>query len=260
MFEDLLMCLLSEEQLNQFLALSEKYFRPLRQDEIQFLQDFVFITEEQRMRWYDGIEQGSDEWHQARKMRINASEVGHAVGNGIKYKTPQQQAEHMVKYALDSNFTSITSEYGIKACAHGHLFEPLARAMVELWLSHKCNDVIQVQTRGSWISPLFWFLAASIDGDTNFVHDDYLVEIKCPFKGTVYGDIPDTYFDQITTQMALTGKKKCLFVVYTAEMLHVQEYHFNELYWETFLLPKLYSFYFDTFVPLFRNENRKSLQ
>lgn len=127
---------------------------------------------------------------------------------------------------------------------------------------------------GLVISETHPFLGASPDA---CVHDPLwdepfgLAEIKCPYsqrnrtpeqactnKGffcTLENGVSvklkrnHPYYSQIQGQLAITQRKWCDFVIYTPKSLSIERIPFDNVFWESELLPKLTAF-FDTVLVL----------
>ena len=107
-----------------------------------------------------------------------------------------------------------------------------------------------IQSTGLLIDKDEPYLAATPDGlVTCDCHEDFIVEIKCPFahKSKTIAEIEKRnfflddnkvlkdshhYYEQVQGQMALAGVAKCYFVTYTEKELHYQEVEFDEWRWE----------------------------
>ncbi len=75
-------------------------------------------------------------------------------------------------------------------------------------------------------------------------------QIKCPFKGKLYGKIAGFYYDQIQFGMWLLGAVKAYFFVFTTKNCCLETYDYNKEYCEKFLVPAVERFYFNRFLPL----------
>lgn len=125
--------------------------------------------------------------------------------------------QNMVADDFDfENYLDETSKT-TKEMAWGTAYESLAR--------DKYSEIqgVIVDEAPSIKHPEFPFLSCSPDG---MVHDDGLIEIKCPqkrnfinysrqiLKGTPMIEISKQYYWQMQCQMAVTGRSWCDFVVY----------------------------------------------
>jgi len=106
----------------------------------------------------------------------------------------------------------------------------------------------------------FPWAGVSPDG---FVNDNGLLgglEIKCPFRQTLYPVIPRTYNDQIQGSMGFLGLSFWDFVVWTPNELQIRRFEFNKAYWEQELFPKLESFYMEQFLPALVHKRNNRLE
>lgn len=156
------------------------------------------------------LEQGSDEWKQARLGHVTASCVTDVMAKGKggqeaitrkKYKM-RLVAERVTGQGQDS-FTSSAMEWGV-------MQEPFARQQYEV--SHETF----VEKTGFWKHPIYDWIGVSPDG---LVGDDGLIEIKCPNSTThldylIADQVPTEYYKQMQCQMWVTNRKWCDFVSY----------------------------------------------
>jgi hypothetical protein len=116
----------------------------------------------------------------------------------------------------------------------------------------------EVTVCGLVVSEAYPFLAASPDG---LVGNNHVLEIKCPYVARKSRVDPSSvpyierkedrlqlkcsshYYDQVQGQMAITGRTKAYFVIYTFADIAVIEIDFSEDYWTNSMLPKLQLFY-----------------
>lgn len=224
----------------------------------QNIKDLTLLWEDKGTYWVSHNPQGSKEWHEIRKGKINASEFGAAVGHS-RFKTPDEVALNIAQIK-PYQFT----EHSIKIMEHGTKTEAEAR----LWYEQKYNVV--VNEVGSAIPKWCSYIAASLDGEV--VGESRSIEIKCPLK--MYRPIHDymerlakgwqppryfhdhiwqTHYDQMIGGMAITGKKCCDYVVYcTPENIQfTYTVEFNKEYWEQLYL-QLNEFYEKKLKPLIK--------
>lgn len=77
-----------------------------------------------------------------------------------------------------------------------------------------------------------------------------LLEIKCPFRGQFYPEIPPYYRDQIQGFMNLFDIPWCHFVTWISPGQMRIDHHPRDVhYWNTELFPKLERFYFHRYLP-----------
>lgn len=151
----------------------------------------------------------------------------------------------------------------IKAVAHGLKYESVAR---DLYRKETKNETREV---GLYISRTHSYIVASPDGiffDSSRKIFGTL-ELKAPFsvrnctieealKKLRYIDRNgklkrnSDYFFQIQTQMFCSGLKLSHFVVYTFKGLHVEQIEFDDIFWNTTVLPKINEFHQKWYVGL----------
>lgn len=190
------------------------------------------------------IEQRSEEWLQARKGRMTASNYG-AAANHNKYCSPRT----LLKQLLWKSFTgNAATEYGTKN-------EPVASDVYERFMrkyldSNGKSDVsFKVSYPGLIICEKHPWIACSPDGLPLEGSLRFLLEIKCPFRGKIYPHIPHYYFDQIQGIMGLLQLPFCDFVVWTPTQTSIRRYAFDKKYWCKVLFPRLKTFYMDEYLP-----------
>jgi putative phage-type endonuclease len=159
---------------------------------------------------YINIEQGSDEWKQARLGHVTASNMADVMSKGkgsaeavgrYKYKV-KLVAERLTQTAGES-FTNAAMEWGI---------EQEQFACIE----YEASRNVFVERTGFWVHPEIQWLGVSPD---RLVGDDGLIEVKCPNTTTHLGylfenKIPSDYYKQIQCQLWVTGRQWCDFVSY----------------------------------------------
>ena len=136
---------------------------------------------------------------------------------------------------------------------------------------HKIGHPIKVERSGFFASPKLFFLGCFPDGkvvDIACPEDQFgLAEVKCPSSKfsvspveacsdpNFYLEIKDGIprlkkshisYDQVQGQMALTGAKRCDFVVYTSRGLSIERINFDEEHWKRVraILQRTYFRYF----------------
>jgi len=156
------------------------------------------------------IEQGSDEWKQARLGHVTASNMADVMSKGkgsaeavgrYKYKV-KLVAERLTQTSGES-FTNAAMEWGI---------EQEQFACIE----YEASRNVFVERTGFWLHPKIQWLGVSPD---RLVGDEGLIEVKCPNTTTHLGylfenRIPPDYYKQIQCQLWVTGRQWCDFVSY----------------------------------------------
>lgn len=155
------------------------------------------------------LEQGTDEWLQARVGKVTASRVADVVAK-TKTGYGAGRSNYMAELIAERLTGKPAEKFSNAAMQWGTETEPQARMAYEL--VHDA-DVIQV---GLVPHPTIAESAASPDG---YVGDDGLIEIKCPNTAThidtlLGGSVPSKYDAQMQWQLACTGRQWCDFVSY----------------------------------------------
>lgn len=155
------------------------------------------------------MQQGSDEWFQARLGRVTASRVADVIAR-TKTGWGASRANYLAELVAEI-LTGVTAErFSSAAMAWGSEFEPDARAAYEFQTG---ADVVEV---GFVPHPSILMSGASPDG---LVGEDGQLEIKCPNTAThietlLSRAIPAKYITQVQWQMACTGRQWCDFASY----------------------------------------------
>jgi len=150
------------------------------------------------------IEQGSEEWLNARRGIPTASNFSKIIQNNGKKSTQ----ENAYCYLLASQILSHCDDelqYTNAAMERGTELEPDARAAYEQYAFNPVEQVGFIKNYGCGYSP---------DG---LVGADGLIEIKCPNQAThtkyLYNNvIPSEYFAQVQGGLYITGRAWCDFV------------------------------------------------
>ena len=142
------------------------------------------------------MQQGTPEWHAARKGRITGSRIGAILG-----LSPWQTREDVLRAMVREHHGAPNEFTGNIATNYGHANEATARMTFEMSTG---LDVIETgfHTYEDWAG-------ASPDG---LIGTDAVLEIKCPFKGIrkSLADQPH-YYAQLQWEMLCTGRKKAYF-------------------------------------------------
>lgn len=146
------------------------------------------------------IAQRTPEWYDLRKQRLTASDTAQAIGKG-KFGTRDQLVQKKVNEVLGvpDNFPR-----HLPALKWGVMFE----AMASRCYSQRHHD-INIHEFGLIPHPSLNYYGASPDGITDL---GVMIEIKCPYKRKITGDVPDYYELQIQGQMAVCGLRECDYV------------------------------------------------
>ena len=143
--------------------------------------------------------QNSEAWHLWRGKHIGASDVPGIMGT-CDFKKP-----------IDVFNSKVHGEKfeGNWATQRGKSLEPFVLALFET--RYRCR-----LTSPSLEYPEWPTLSASLDGLSE--DKDFIVEVKCPSRikhiGALCGVIPETYKDQLQTQMLVAGIDKLFYLSY----------------------------------------------
>lgn len=141
------------------------------------------------------VEQKSEAWYEMRRNMITASDFAQALGDG-KFGTQKQLIEKKVMPREDEAAASKTNPF----FKWGHMFEPVACSIYE-----KMNGVV-IHEFGLLQHPEYPFFGASPDGITD---GGVMLEIKCPMRRKLTGDVPNQYYYQIQGQLDVCGLDEC---------------------------------------------------
>lgn len=146
------------------------------------------------------IAQRTQEWYDLRKQRLTASDTAQAIGVG-KFGTRDQLVQKKVNEVLGvpDNFPK-----HLPALKWGVMFE----AMASRCYAQSRYD-INIHEFGLIAHPKVECYGASPDGITDL---GIMIEIKCPYKRKITGQVPEYYELQIQGQMAVCGLKECDYV------------------------------------------------
>jgi putative phage-type endonuclease len=152
------------------------------------------------------MEQGTEEWFNARLGRVTASKVQDIVAR-TKSGYSASRDNYIAQLVCERLTGKAPESFTNAAMTHGTETEPLARAAYEMARNVLVDEIGFVQ------HPTL-MAGASPDG---MVGEDGLIEIKCPQSNThietlLSQKIPAKYFAQMTWQMICTKRKWCDFI------------------------------------------------
>uniref|UniRef100_A0A6C0LKQ7 YqaJ viral recombinase domain-containing protein n=1 Tax=viral metagenome TaxID=1070528 RepID=A0A6C0LKQ7_9ZZZZ len=156
------------------------------------------------------MKQRTEEWYEARKTRLTASDLYDAIkGNNVSIKLAKKKANIVVD-TINYN--------GIPALKWGTMFEPMATRCY----SQKMND-IAIHDFGLVCDTENEHFGASPDGINEL---GIMLEIKCPYSRKIEdGVIPEKYKMQIQGQLAVCKLKECDYIECVFKSLDsVEEY------------------------------------
>lgn len=142
-----------------------------------------------------GIPQRTPPWYEARQTMITASDIAQALGCA-KFGTQKQffvkkcgRAEEQKEF-----------DGSLPPLKWGVMFESAANGV------YKALNGVRLNEFGLLRHPTVPFLGASPDGITD---DGVMVEIKCPWRRKITGEVPLQYYYQIQGQLEVTGLQDC---------------------------------------------------
>lgn len=155
-----------------------------------------------------GVQQKTPEWYEMRKNMITASDFAQALGDG-KFGTVKQFYQKKCE-PCDESLASKSNPF----FKWGNMFEPVA---IDVY-SHMFG--VYVHEFGLIPHPSIKFFGASPDGISDL---GIMVEIKCPKKRKITGEVPMQYFYQIQGQLDVCGLDECDYFESEFDLFHDPE-------------------------------------
>lgn len=151
-----------------------------------------------------GITQRTPEWYQARQTMVTASDVAQALGRA-KYGSQKQFYQKKCCAGGDGpDAGPFASGAALPPpLKWGVMFEPVANAI------YASRNVARIHEFGLLRHRTVPFLGASPDGIT---HHGVMLEIKCPWRRKINGEVPLQYYYQIQAQLEVCGLEECDYV------------------------------------------------
>ncbi len=182
--------------------LSLEFAHPLPRKKLLRRVEKIYQYREQlkKLQLQPYIAQRSPEWYELRKQRLTASDTAQALGVGkfgSKNQLIQKKAKEVFPHLAIPFKTMPAMKWGI-------MFEPMA---LRCYCRVRGNMV--THEFGLIPHPDVPFYGASPDSITEM---GIMVEIKCPFKRKITGEVPDYYELQMQGQMAVCGLQECDYV------------------------------------------------
>lgn len=140
------------------------------------------------------VEQRTKEWFDLRANMITASDLGQSLGEG-KFGSVAQVIKKKCGYEEESAF----SHY-IPPLKWGCMFEPIATDIYSKRMKTRVHEFGIIQ------HPSISHFGASPDGITD---EGIMLEIKCPYKRKITGEIPQQYYYQIQGQLEVCDLDEC---------------------------------------------------
>ena len=144
------------------------------------------------------LEQRSQEWYDIRQNLITASDFAQALGDG-KFGTQKQFFQKKCGYEKD------TFDNNMPALKWGIKYEPIAID------AYAAKNKVKMYEFGLLIHPqpnMKWF-GASPDAISEL---GIMVEIKCPWRRVITGEVPKQYYYQIQGQLDVCCLQECDFL------------------------------------------------
>lgn len=142
------------------------------------------------------VEQKSENWYEMRQNMITASDFAQALGDG-KFGTVKQFFQKKCEPSCADDATASKVNPFFK---WGNMFEPVA---IDIY-GHM--NAVHVHSFGLLQHPKHKFFGASPDGISDL---GIMVEIKCPRKRKIDGEVPKQYYYQIQGQLDVCGLEEC---------------------------------------------------
>lgn len=161
------------------------------------------------------VAQRSPEWYALRQTMLTASDTAQAMGMG-KFGTRAD----LLKKKMNERQGIVAPFKTLPPMKWGIMFEPMA-----LRCYQAANDGITVHEFGL-IPHNSLPYGASPDGITDL---GIMIEIKCPFRRKINGDILEQYAIQMQGQMAVCGLSECDFIECDMECFSTEEDYIAEV-------------------------------
>lgn len=139
------------------------------------------------------IEQRSAKWYDTRKNLITASDFAQALGEG-KFGTQKQLYQSKCGYD-EKPFNS-----NLPPLKWGNMFEYVAQTIYAQRTGTRIYEFGLIQ------HPTISYFGASPDGINE---NGIMLEIKCPYKRKISGEIPEQYYYQIQGQLDVCDLDEC---------------------------------------------------
>jgi putative phage-type endonuclease len=143
-----------------------------------------------------GIAQRTPEWYEARLSLLTASDAAQALGCA---KFGNQRAFFQKKCGLPEEQAPFDAD--VPPLKWGVMYEPVAQAIYSA-----SGGGVRVHEFGLLRHPTIPHLGASPDGITEL---GVMLEIKCPWRRRIDGEVPMQYYHQVQAQLAVCGLEEC---------------------------------------------------
>ena len=236
------------------------------QSEVNSFEESLAVTEADicRIERETREQRESLKWFQYRRFRITASYFGEVC----------RRKDTTKPESLVSRILGLHPHKDTAAMSWGKSNESLALDRYKQEKVTSGNEHIVVTTSGLWVSPEHPFLGAFPDAaiyDPSESQAFGFAEVKCPYKykdmfpkdacafccdvvqegGREQLKLKQThpYYSQVQGQMAVGRRTWNDFIIYTTKGISIERIYFDNLFWESILLPKLINFYKNCLAP-----------
>ena len=160
-----------------------------------------------------GIEQRTPPWYAARDELLTASDLGQALNCGKFGNRKQLMRKKVMRETMAEPGPGEFNPF-----KHGRVYESVALQLYRQWLVTPVGrdpddaiteDLPEVHEFGLLRHPTFRCFGASPDGVTEL---GVMVEIKCPIKRKITGEVQEQYWMQMQGQMEVADLDACDFV------------------------------------------------
>lgn len=171
------------------------------------------------------MQQGSEEWKQARCGSVGASRVHDIVATTKSGGYTAGRKNYMAELVCERLTGTPAEQYQSAAMAYGTECEPEAR------FAYALKFGVEVEEVGLIRHPTIAGAHASPDG---LIGKDGLVEIKCPNTSTMIetllgGKIDPAYMDQMQFQLSVTARQWVDFVTYDRRLPPPMQMHVSRV-------------------------------
>lgn len=168
------------------------------------------------MKIYDDLEQGTEEWLEARRGILTASTIGKLITPKTMKVATNDTARALIRALTAERITGHIEPVFVTAdMEFGQMIEPIARQMYAEWQNVEVREV--------------GFITREIDGHTlgyspdGLVGDDGLIEIKSrrqhiQLDTILTGKVPAANMAQIQTGLLVTGREWCDYLSFCPQM------------------------------------------
>lgn len=168
------------------------------------------------MKIYDDLEQGTEEWLEARRGILTASTIGKLITPKTMKVASNDTARALIRALTAERITGHIEPVFVSAdMEFGQMIEPIARQMYAEWQNVEVREV--------------GFITREIDGHMlgyspdGLIGDDGLIEIKSrrqhiQLDTILTGNVPGANMAQIQTGLLVTGRAWCDYLSFCPQM------------------------------------------